>query len=184
MAARKPKARQTESEKMVNEIREQLEDAFLAGLGAFANAQQAGEQRFEKLVKEGEKFRKKTTKKTETLIDDVQNAIREMTDGAQSKASGLLEQVRGQSRLDKLNEVFDKRVAGAMDRLQMSTKKDIDAINRKLDKIVKLLEAKQPVAAAKTTPKQPAVAKKTPAKPTTASRKKAPVKKTAVKHAA
>jgi poly(hydroxyalkanoate) granule-associated protein len=175
MAAKKGKAKQRDSEKMVEEIREQLEDAFLAGLGAFANAQEAGEKRFDKLVKEGEKFRKKTTKKTEALIDDVQKAIREMTDEAQSKATGLLDQVRGKSRLDKLNEVFDKRVAGAMDRLQMSTKKDIDAINRKLDKIMKLLEARQPVAAKKTTP--------TP-KPTTASKKKAPVKKTAVKQAA
>lgn len=173
MAAKKGKAKQRDSEKMVDEIREQLEDAFLAGLGAFANAQEAGEKRFDKLVKEGEKFRKKTTKKTEALIDDVQKAIREMTDEAQSKATGLLDQVRGKSRLDKLNEVFDKRVAGAMDRLQMSTKKDIDAINRKLDKIMKLLEARQPVAAKKTTPK-----------PTTASKKKAPVKKTAVKQAA
>jgi len=173
MVAKKGKAKQKDSEKMVDEIREQLEDAFLAGLGAFANAQQAGEKRFDKLVKEGEKFRKKTTKKTEALIDDVQDAIREMTDEAQSKANGLLDQVRGKSRLDKLNEVFDKRVAGAMDRLQMSTKKDIDAINRKLDRIVKLLEAKQPAAVKKTTPK-----------PTTASRKKAPVKKTAVKQAA
>jgi len=173
MVAKKGKAKQKDSEKMVDEIREQLEDAFLAGLGAFANAQQAGEKRFDKLVKEGEKFRKKTTKKTEALIDDVQDAIREMTDEAQSKANGLLDQVRGKSRLDKLNEVFDKRVAGAMDRLQMSTKKDIDAINRKLDRIVKLLEAKQPAAVKKTT-----------SKPTTASRKKAPVKKTAVKQAA
>jgi len=178
MAAKKAKAKQRDSEKMVNEIKEQLEDAFLAGLGAFANAQEAGEKRFDKLVKEGEKFRKKTTKKTETLIDDVQKAIREMTDDAQSKANGLLDQVRGQSRLEKLNDVFDKRVAGAMDRLQMSTKKDIDAINRKLDKIVKLLEAKQPVAEKKAAPKKAAP------KPTTASRKKAPVKKTAVKQAA
>ena len=173
MAAKKSKAKQRDNEKMVNEIREQLEDAFLAGLGAFSNAQQAGEKRFDKLVKEGEKFRKQTTKKTETLIDDVQDAIREMTDDAQSKANGLLDQVRGKSRLDKLNKVFDKRVAGTMDRLQMSTRKDMDAINRKLDKIVQLLEAKQPVVAKTTTPK-----------PTAASRKKAPVKKTAVKQAA
>jgi poly(hydroxyalkanoate) granule-associated protein len=173
MVAKKGKAKQRDSEKMVEEIREQLEDAFLAGLGAFSNAQQAGEKTFDKLVKEGEKFRKKTTKKTETMIKDVQDAIREMTDDAQSKATGLLDQVRDGSRLDKLNEVFDKRVAGAMERLRIPMKKDIDAINRKLDKIQKLLEEKQQAAAKPAAPKR-----------TTASKPKTSVKKTAPKQAA
>lgn len=170
MVAKKGKAKQKDTEKMVDEVREQLEDAFLAGLGAFSNAQKAGEKTFDKLVKEGEKFRKKTTKKTEALIDDVQGAIREMTDDAQSKASGLLKQVRGGSRLDEFSELFDKRIAKAMDRLHMATKKDIDAINRKLSKLEKLLEAKQPAVAKKAAPKR-----------TTASKPKTSVKKTSVK---
>lgn len=173
MVAKKSKAKQKDSEKMIDDFREQLEDTFLAGLGAFSNAQQAGEKTFDKLVKEGEKFRKKTTKKTESLIDDVQDSIRKMTDDAQAKTSDLLDQVRGGPRLDQLGEVFDKRIASTMDRLQMATKKDIDAINRKLDKIQKILDAKQPVAVKKTAPKR-----------TTPSKQPTSVKKTAPRQAA
>ncbi len=173
MVAKKGKAKQKDSEKMVDEVREQLENAFLAGLGAFANAQEAGEKRFDKLVKEGEKFRKKTTRKTESLIDDVQDAIREMTDDAQSKASGLMKQVRGEARRKQLIEIFDKRIAKAMNRLQMATKKDIDGINRKLSKIEKLLEKQPPVAAKKAAPKR-----------TTASKPQTSIKKTAPRQAA
>jgi len=180
MVAKKGKGKQKVNETRFDEIREQLEDTFLAGLGAFSNAQKAGEKTFDKLVKEGEKFRKKTTKRTESLIDDVQDAIRDMSDDAQEKASGLLDQVRDRSRLEKLNEVFDKRVSGAMDRLHVPTKKDVDAINRKLNKILKLLEETPPAKPVAAAPKR---------KPMTASKKKTtarktPAKKTAPKQAA
>jgi len=158
-----------------NKVVEQLEDAFLAGLGALSNAQKAGEKTFDSLVKQGETFRKKTTKKTESLIDDVQDAIRDMSEDAQSKATGLLDQVRDKSRLKKLNRVFDARVADAMDRLHVPSKNDVDDINRKLNKILKLLDQKP-----KTAPKKSrAVAKRKPAVKTV----KRPAKKTAKKKA-
>ncbi len=144
----------------VGEVAEQFEHAFMAGLGALSDAQKKGAEHFESLIKEGEKFRQKATSKTETLIDDVQDAIREMTDGAQSRATGLLDQVRDKSQLDKLQSAFDTRVADAMDRLNVPSKNDIDAINRKLNKIIRLLdEPKKPAAKKKTTRK--AATKKT-----------------------
>ena len=183
MAGKKGKTKQTDSKKRVAEITEQLEHAFLAGLGAFSNAQKAGEKTFDKLVKQGEDFRKKTSKKTESLIDDVQDAIRDMTGDAQSRAEGLLDQVRDKSNISKLPSVFDARVADAMERLKVPTKKDVDAINRKLSKILKLLEekpAKASVPAVKKTTKK--VAKKTAAKKTAA--KKTVARKTTSKPAA
>ena len=147
------------------EVAEQLEQAFMAGLGALSDAQKKGAERFESLVKEGEKFRKKATSKTETLIDEVQESIREMTDGAQSRATGLLDQVRDRSKLDKLQSAFDTRVADAMDRLNVPSKNDIDAINKKLNKIIRLLnEQGKPAAKKKATrkraTKKPAAKKK------------------------
>jgi len=175
MAAKKAKTKQKDTSGTVTE---QLEHAFLAGLGAMSNAQKAGEKTFDTLVKQGEKFRKETSKKTEALIDDVQDAIRDMTDDAQEKATGLLDQVRDKSNLSKLPSVFDARVADAMDRLNVPTKKDVDAINRKLNKILKMLEekpAKTSTATKKKTTKK--VAKKPAAKKTV-------VRKTASKPAA
>lgn len=176
MAGKKSTKKQTDTEVRVSDLAGQLENAFVAGLGALADARKEGLKRFESLVKEGEKFRQKTTSRTEALIDDVQGAIREMADDAQSRASGLLDQVRGKSRLDKLQSAFDTRVADTMDRLNVPSKNDIDAINKKLNRIIKLLnEQGKPAAkkktASKRTARKPAASKKAAKKP--AARKKA-----------
>ena len=143
MTTVKHETKQTDSGSKIGEIAEQFEHVFLAGLGALSNAQKVGVKTFDTLVKEGEDFRDKTSKKTESLIDDVQDAIRGMTSDAQSKATGLIDQVRDTSKLDKLHDLFDSRVADAMERLNVPTKKDIDSLNRKLNKILKELDGKE-----------------------------------------
>jgi len=178
MAGKKRTTKKPEAEKVVSEIADNLEHVFLAGLGALSNAQKKGLKTFDALVEQGESFRKKTTKKTESLIGDVQDAIREMSDDAQSRAEGLLSQVRGKSNLNKLQHAFDSRVADAMDRLNVPSKNDVDAINKKLDKIMKLIgeqkkaPSRKPKAKAKAKSKK--VAKKSVSKK--AAPKKAPAK--------
>jgi len=152
------------------EISSQLENAFLAGLGALSSPQEIRSNSFESLVKKGETFRKKATSKTEELIDDVQEALREMSEDAQSKATGLLDQVRDSSKLDKLNSAFDARVAGAMERLGVASKRDVDSLNRKLNKILQAVEERK--APAKKAAKK-AAKKKTAKKKTTRASKKA-----------
>jgi poly(hydroxyalkanoate) granule-associated protein len=189
MAKQKTKSKQKFGTGKTADIANQLEHAFLAGLGALTSPQEIGSKNFESLVQKGESFRKKATDRTEELIDDVQDAIREMTDDAQSKASGLLDQVRDASRLEKLNSAFDARVAGAMDRLGVASKRDIDSLNRKMDKVLKALEGGKAPAKKKAAPKRKTkkkVAKKT-AKKTTSKRpakkkvSKRPAKKKAAK---
>ena len=158
MAKKESKAKQT-----VNEITEQLDNVFLAGLGAFANAQKMGTETFESLVKDGEKFRKEASKKTEKLIDDVQDSVREMRDDAEERAEGLLDRVRDRSKLNKLQSAFDKRVADAMDRMNVPSKNDIDKINKKLDKILRSMEPKTKKPAARKAPAKKAATRKTPA---------------------
>ncbi len=179
MAGKKGTTKRKSSDK---KVAEQLEHAFLAGLGAWSNAQKAGEKTFDTLVKQGEQFRKRTTKRTESLIDSVQDAIRDMTDDAQSKATGLIDQVRDNSKLSKLQSAFDTRVADAMDRMNVPSKNDIDKINRKLNKILKALDKKPKAKAAA---KKPAAKKAKPAKKVArkATAKKAPAKKAPVKKA-
>ena len=170
MAGKKKTAKQKAPESRVGEFADQLEHAFLAGLGALSDAQKKGAKRFDSLVKEGEKFRKKATSRTEALIDDVQDAIRDMAGDAQSRAEGLLDQVRDKSQLSKLQSAFDTRVADAMDRLHVPSKNDIDAINKKLNKIIRLLDEQGKPAA-----KKKATRKRATKKP--ATRKKAATRK-------
>ena len=178
MAANKRTKKQKMNVKKGGEITEQLEQAFLAGIGALSNAQKKGEKTFDSLVKQGEAFRKKTTKKTESLIDDVQEAIRDMSGDAQSKATGLLDQMRDKSNLRKLQGAFDSRVADAMDRLNVPSKNDIDKINVKLNKILRAVDEK---------PKAPAKKRAAPARRKTAKKvtrktaKKAPARKAPAK---
>ncbi|MCH9696264.1 MAG: phasin family protein [Gammaproteobacteria bacterium] len=169
-----------------NEVAEQLEHAFLAGLGALSNTQKAGSKAFEKLVEQGQSFRKQTTNKTESLIDDVQDAIRDMADDAQSKASGLLDQMRETPQMEKFQSVFDARVESALDRIGVASKKDLDKLNAKLDKVLKAGQKKKRAAkkvAKKVTRKAPA--KKATTKKRASSRKvsakKASAKKTSKK---
>ena len=174
MAAKKRTTKQKLNLKKGGEITEQLEQAFLAGIGALSNAQKAGEKTFDSLVKQGEAFRKKTTKKTESLIDDVQEAIRDMSGDAQSKATGLLDQMRDKSNLRKLQGAFDSRVADAMDRLNVPSKNDIDKINVKLNKILRAVESKPKAPAKKVAT---ASKRKTAKKVTRKTAKKVPAKK-------
>ena len=140
MAKKKSTKKQKDSVMRVGEVTDHLEHVFMSGLGALSDAQKQGAKTFDALVKEGEKFRKKTTSRTEALIDDVQGTIRDMADDAQSKATGLIDQVRGKSRLDKLQGAFDSRVADTMDRLNVPSKNDIDALNKKLNQIIRILK--------------------------------------------
>lgn len=158
----KANTKQKDSGGRTAEVADQLEHAFLAGLGALSNTQKAGSQAFEKLVKQGESFRKDATDKTESLIDDVQDAIRGMADDAQSKATGLLDQMRETPQMDKLQSVFDSRVDSALGRLGVASKHDLDKLNAKLDRLLKSVE--KPKAAAKKTAAKKAPARKKAAK--------------------
>lgn len=164
------------------DIAGQLEHAFLAGLGALSNAQEVGAKTFDSLVKQGEAFRKEATDKTETLIDDVQDAIREMAGDAQSRATGLLDQMRDASQLEKLNSVFDTRVAATMDRLGVPSKNDIDTLNSKLDRLLSAVEGPRAAKGSKAkTTKKRKTKKKAAKKRATKVAKKTSRKKSAKK---
>ncbi len=167
------KRKKSSKSKDQNDVTEQLEQAFLAGLGALANAQKAGSKAFDKLVEQGKSFSRQTTDKSEQLIDDVQSAIRSMASGAQSKASGLLEQMRETPQVEKIQGVFDARVADTLNRIGVASKQDIDALNDKLDRLVGTYAKKKRAAQ-----KKRAVTKKRNAKK---AARKAATKKTARK---
>ena len=176
--------KKTSKHKNQNDVSEQLEQAFLAGLGALANAQKAGSKAFDKLVEQGKSFSRQTTDKSEELIDDVQSAIRSMASDAQSKASGLLEQMRETPQVEKIQGVFDARVADTLNRLGVASKQDIDALNDKLDRLVDSYARKK-----RTAQKKRAVTKKRNAKKaarkaaTTKTTRKTPVRRSAKKAA-
>ncbi len=93
-------------------IKNSAQQIWLAGLGAFAKAQEEGSKVFEALVKEGETIQKRTREAAEDKVAEARKA-----------ATGTW---------DKLESVFEERVARALHSLNVPTKKDIDALTARI----------------------------------------------------
>ena len=144
-------------------VKDSAQQIWLAGLGAFAKAQEEGGKVFEALVKEGETIQARTRKLTDEKIAVVAG-----------KAAGTW---------DRLEQVFEDRVARALGSLGVPSKKDIDKLSKR---VVELTAVVQGLTEAKAAPKattKPAA--KPAAKPAEkAVAKPAPARNPAVKKAA
>ena len=100
------------------QVRESATQIWLAGLGAFSKAQQEGVKMFEALVAEGEKFQERT----KTAADERLAEVRE-------KATGTW---------DKLEKVFEERVARALHTLNVPSRKDIDVLSKRVHELTAL----------------------------------------------
>jgi poly(hydroxyalkanoate) granule-associated protein len=99
---------------------------WLAGLGAFSRAQQEGTKVFESLVKTGEQLQTKTRRAaTETAM-----AARGV---ATAKAKEMQEMAGG--TWDKLEKVFEDRVARALSKLGVYTQNDVQRLAARVDEL-------------------------------------------------
>ena len=113
---------------------------WLAGLGAMSQAQAQGSKAIETLVNDGLAFQRKSQ-------EEARQRFEEATERLTSMAQGLGQQASG--RIDKLEHVFEERVARAMHRLGMPTLQDIlDLQARVADLEARLGAAKAPAAKA------------------------------------
>lgn len=141
---------------LTSTIKESTQQIWLAGLGAYAKAQEEGGKIFEALVQEGEVLQTRTRQSAD-------EKIAAMTD----KTAGTW---------GRLEQVFEDRVARAVASLGIPTRKDIDKLSKRmaeltevvqqlidaqdLDEVAPADEAKPAAAAAK----KPVAAKKPPVK--------------------
>ncbi len=104
-------------------------DIWLAGLGALSLAQQEsgkvleqGSKLFDKLVKEGDRFENKTRKAATGAVGDIKGGVETRFESVRKQAA---------ENWDKLENVFEQRVARALGRLGVPTAEDIqDLIGR------------------------------------------------------
>lgn len=124
---------------------------WLAGLGAMAQAQAQGSKAIESLVNDGLAFQRKSQ-------EEARQRFEEATERFASMAQGLGQQTVG--RIDKLEQVFEERVARALHRLGMPTLQDIAELQARVaDLEAQLAKTAKPAAKAAKTP-----ARKTPRK--------------------
>ncbi|MFY7865152.1 phasin family protein [Roseateles sp.] len=158
-------------------IRDSAQHIWAAGLGAFSKAQGEGGKVFEALVKEGLNLQKKTQSAAEEKLGAMANKVTGMAGDVGSKAG---------QHWDKLESIFEDRVARALNRLGVPSAKDVAELIERIDALSAAVGIKPPAkknskAAAKAV-KPAAVVKKAVAKP--AAKAKPEVKaaaKTAVK---
>ncbi len=142
---------QTSSGFLGGNVKDSAQQIWQAGLGAFAKAQAEGGKMFETLVKEGMAMQRKTQTVAEEKITEATSRMAAMADGISSKATG---------QWDKLETIFEDRVAKAAKRLGVPSASDIDALNARIDALQKTVDKLKPQAApaAKAPRKAPAKA--------------------------
>ena len=164
-------------------VKESAQQIWLAGLGAFSKAQEEGGKVFEALVKEGLTIQRKTQAVAEEKITEATSRVTTMASDIGSKAQG---------QWDKLENIFEDRVAKALAKLGVPSARDLDALSARVDALAKSSKAAPAKASAKaaTKPAAKAPAKKAAAKtaaPAKAAAKpaaKAPAKKAAAQKTA
>ena len=148
------------STQLSGSVKDSAQQIWQAGLGAFTRAQAEGTKAFESLVKEGVHIQRKTQAAAEEKIAEATSKMTNMATDISSKASG---------QWDKLENIFEERVAKALNKLGVPSAKDVNALIARieeLNKAVQKLSAKPP--APKAAVAKPA-AKKVAAKPKAAS---------------
>jgi poly(hydroxyalkanoate) granule-associated protein len=103
-------------------VRESAHQIWLAGLGAFAKAQEEGAKVFDSLVKEGKTVEARTRKLAEGTMAEMAGSVGKAT----RKATATW---------DKLEQVFEDRVARALQRLGVPTNKDIQTLAKRVEEL-------------------------------------------------
>lgn len=159
-------------------VKDSAQQIWLAGLGAFSKAQEEGGKVFEALVKEGMTIQRKTQAVAEEKITEATNRMTHMASDIGSKAQG---------QWDKLENIFEERVAKALGKLGVPSARDIEALHARIEalhaRIEVLTKAVGKSASAKTTAK-PAAKTAAIAKPAAPLATKAAPRKAAAKPAA
>ncbi len=164
-------------------VKDSAQHIWAAGLASFAKAQGEGSKVFEALVSEGLKLQKKTQSAAEEKLSAVASKVSSVAGDVGAKAG---------QQWDKLETIFEARVAKALQGLGVPSKADIDALIERIDALAaasgvqpaKKAAARKPAAkkAAAAAPAKKAAAAKPAVKPGAKStaRKGAPAKKSPV----
>ena len=146
------------------------QQVWLAGLGAMAKAQEQGSKAMETLLSDGLAFQRKSQAEAQQRLQEATERLGHLASDFGQSASG---------RVDKLEHLFEDRVAKALHRLGMPSLLDIQMLSERVAQLESQVQAlqgptsKASPAAQKPAAKKPAAKASRPAaKPAAASRKK------------
>ena len=109
---------------LASTVKDSAQQIWLAGLGAFAKAQEEGGKVFEALVKEGMTMQRKTQTAAEDKLSEASERVSGMANDIGARAAG---------RWDKLENIFEDRVVKALAKLGVPSARDIAALHARID---------------------------------------------------
>ncbi|MBZ4192763.1 MAG: phasin family protein [Candidatus Contendobacter sp.] len=104
----------------VANIRESANRIWLAGLGAFAKTQEESEKLFQTLVQEGEAVEKRAKHAAEVQFE-----------GTKGKVVGF--RGKANEQFDRLEELFQERVAQVLHRMGVPSQNDIQELTQQVE---------------------------------------------------
>jgi poly(hydroxyalkanoate) granule-associated protein len=123
-----------EQETVISDVRLYARKIWLAGLGAYSWAEQEGSDYIKELIRTGEE----TEKKAKKVIDEKVEAANAELDEFNDDVAHTVDAV--ETRLGKIENAFDRRVASALNRIGIPSRHDVDTLSAKLDGLTALLE--------------------------------------------
>ena len=165
---------------LASSVKDSAQQIWLAGLGAFSKAQAEGGKVFETLVKDGMGLQRKTQAAAEEKISEATSKMTTMASGISAKATGVATDITAKAtgQWDKLENIFEERVAKALSKMGMPTAKEVQALVKRVDELSDQLK-KAPAKSAAKPASKPAVAPKAAVK--AVAKKAVAAKKVAVK---
>jgi len=106
-----------------DQLRASAQQIWLAGLGAFAKAQEEGGKMFEALVREGSALQRKTQTDAGERIAEAANRMAGLAGELSARAG------------DRLEDLFEGRVAKAVGHLGMASAKDVERLAARVDEL-------------------------------------------------
>ena len=124
---------------LTGSVKDSAQQIWQAGLGAITRAQAEGTKAVESLVKESISIQRKTQAAAEEKINEATHKMSSMATDISSKASG---------QWDKLENIFEDRVATALTKLGVPSSRDLDVLNARIDALAKSLGKAPPAVKA------------------------------------
>ncbi|WP_148862922.1 phasin family protein [Marinobacter fonticola] len=104
---------------LAGKIKGSARQIWLAGLGAYTKAEEDAGKFFDRLVHEGEELESKTRGVVERHVRNVEGRVEEVKE----RATGTW---------DRLEGLFDERVSGALKRLGIHRREEIEALEARI----------------------------------------------------
>lgn len=143
-----------EKKKPIKEAVDSAQQLWNAGVGAITKAQEESNRVLENLVKEGHEMQERTVKFADQKVGEVTGKVSKLAGSVSSKAT---------QQWDKLEQVFEERVARALGRLGVPTNKDVQLLSERIDQlsaVIQELTGKKSEAKKAAAPKRATRAKK------------------------